>query len=250
MKTKTCIFAVLLAVGLSNSRAQDTWTQKANVGGEARWAATRFSIGSKGYVGTGGQAQFGPFYKDFWEYDPATNVWTQKADFGGTARDSAVGFSIGTKGYVGTGLDTGEGGRPTKDFWEYDPGTNVWTQKADFGGVIRFDAIGLSTASKGYIGTGGDGIGNFYNDFWEYDPATNAWTRKADFGGPGRSSAVGLSIGSKGYVGALATLATTKISGSMILPRMYGHKEPTSRERDGTLRSDFPSTPKDTWERA
>ena len=42
-------------------------------------------------------------YKDFWEYDPATNTWTQKADFGGTTRSVAVGFSIGSKGYIGTG---------------------------------------------------------------------------------------------------------------------------------------------------
>ena len=23
------------------------------------------------------------------------------------------------------------------DFWEYDPATNAWTQKADFGGTAR-----------------------------------------------------------------------------------------------------------------
>ena len=57
-------------------------------------------------------------FKDFWEYDPATNAWTQKADFGGTARDGAVGFSIGSKGYIGTGYD---GTGSTKDFWEYTP---------------------------------------------------------------------------------------------------------------------------------
>ena len=50
-----------------------------------------FTIGSKGYIGTGYDWQF-RLYNDFWEYDPATNAWTQKADFGGTARDRAVGF--------------------------------------------------------------------------------------------------------------------------------------------------------------
>ena len=25
----------------------------------------------------------------------------------------------------------------TNDFWEYDPATNAWTQKADFGGTAR-----------------------------------------------------------------------------------------------------------------
>src|SRR5436190_5359444 len=118
MKTKICIFAILLAAGLSNSHAQDTWTQKADFGGTARTNAVAFSIGSKGYIGTGFDANFA-FLKDFWEYDPATDSWTQKADFGGTARANAVAFSIGTKGYIGTGS---EGSPPfLKDFWEYDP---------------------------------------------------------------------------------------------------------------------------------
>src|SRR5713101_1775958 len=132
MKTKTCVFAILLA-GALNSHAQDTWTQKADFGGAARIAAVGFSIGSKGYIGTG--EIFGSTLgtKDFWEYDPATNTWTQKADFGGTERSYAVGFSIGSKGYIGTGLDQSVTIR--NDFWEYDPATNSWTQKADFGGT-------------------------------------------------------------------------------------------------------------------
>src|SRR6266705_3202749 len=113
MTTKTCIFTLLLAAGLSNSHAQDTWTQKADFGGAARSGAVGFSIGSKGYIGTGADSGF-VFQKDFWEYDPATNAWTQKADFGGTARSGAVGFSIGSKGYIGTGADN-SGLR--NDFW-------------------------------------------------------------------------------------------------------------------------------------
>ena len=57
--------------------------------------AVGFSIGSKGYLGTGDS---GPYNKDFWEFDPLINSWTQKADFAGTARSYAVGFSIGAKG--------------------------------------------------------------------------------------------------------------------------------------------------------
>ena len=41
-----------------------------------------------------------------------------------------------------------------KDFWEYDPAANTWTQKADFGGTARYGAVGFSIGSKGYIGTG------------------------------------------------------------------------------------------------
>ena len=90
----------------------------------------------------------------------------------------------------------------TRDFWEYDPVQDTWTQKADFGGLPRDQAVAFAIESKGkgYIGTGWTDS-NFANDLWEYDPDTNAWTRKADFGGGARANAVGFSIGNKGYIG-------------------------------------------------
>src|SRR6266446_9212732 len=86
-----------------------------------KFSSGGFSIGSKGYIGTGDN--YPVFYTDFWEYDPATDIWTQKADFGGAGRGVAVGFSIGNKGYIGTGYNNIIG--ITKDFWEYDPVTNA-----------------------------------------------------------------------------------------------------------------------------
>ncbi len=174
---------------------KDTWTQKTDFGGTARYGAVGFSIGSKGYIGTGDD---GPSFKgDFWEYDPVANIWTQKADFGGIVRSAAVGFSIGGKGYIGTGNDENAA---TKEFWEYDPTADTWTRKADFGGAARSNAVGFSIGSKGYIGTGYDSS-SLRKDFWEYDPVANTWTQKADFGGTARYIAVGFSIGSKGYIG-------------------------------------------------
>ena len=197
MKIKTCIFAILLTAVLINSHAQDTWTQKANFpAGFGRYAVAGFSIGSKGYMGTGYDVSLG-HQKDLWEYDPVTNAWTQKADIGGVARGAAVAFAINGKGYIGTGSNfAGD----YKDFWEYDPVSNTWTRKADFGGTARDFAVGFSIGSKGYIGTGNDGINN-HKDFWEYDPSTNVWTQKIDFAGTARTWATGFSIGSKGYIG-------------------------------------------------
>ncbi|MFH1321784.1 MAG: T9SS type A sorting domain-containing protein [Bacteroidota bacterium] len=170
----------------------DTWTQKANFGGTARYGAVGFSIGSQGYIGTGSD---GTYRNDFWEYDTTNNSWTQKADFAGTGRRYAVAFSIGNKGYIGTGYD----GASKNDFWEYDPASNSWIQKADFGGTGRRYAVAFSIGNKGYIGTGYDGASK--NDFWEYDTTSNSWTQKADFGGTARYGAVGFSIGSKGFIG-------------------------------------------------
>jgi hypothetical protein len=177
----------------------NSWVQKANLGPTGRKNAVGFSIGNKGYIGIG---RTGIGWKsDFWEYDPITNVWSQKANFGGgagKARELAVGFAIGNKGYVGTGKISGT---LEKDFWEYDPTTNVWTQRKEFGGTARESAVGFSIGNKGYIGTGLDGANNRKNDFWEYDPATDSWTQKADFFPGARTSAVGFSIGGKGYIG-------------------------------------------------
>src|SRR5215831_7362116 len=121
------LMIAIVAIAFS-SHAQNTWTQKADFGESARRGATGFSIGSKGYIGTGTVAN-GSSKRDFWEYDPDLNTWTQKADFGGIAREGAVGFSIGSKGYLGTGNYGTDGGIYTKDFWEYDPDLNTWTTK-------------------------------------------------------------------------------------------------------------------------
>ena len=191
----------------TNQSGGSSWTKKENVPGGGRLLAVGFSIGDKGYVGTGDNGTGAVGKKDFWVYDPSSNVWMQKADFAGGDRESAVGFSIGNKGYVGTGrryngnmLNYND----CQDFWEYDPATDKWTQKADFPGGVRFGAVGFSIGNKGYIGTGNDGgaIGEREkNDFWEYDPATDKWTKKADFPGGNRIGAVGFSIGNKGYIG-------------------------------------------------
>ena len=178
--------------------ATNAWTQKASLPTtHIRYGDVGFSIGNKGYLGTGA-GNDGKDLKDFWEWDQATNIWTRKADFTGNSRYGAVGFSIGNKGYVGTGND----GKDLKDFWEWDQLTNVWTRKADFGGVARSYAVGFSIGNKAYIGTGiGGSFVYAIKDLWEWDQATNVWTRKTDFGGNARYNAIGFSIGNKGYIG-------------------------------------------------
>ncbi len=197
MKATNIVIISLSCLSLSSSaQAPNTWIQKTNFGSLVRMWGVGFSIGTKGYLGTGGQ-QGGPLYRDFWQYDTLTNAWTQKANFGGTARYRAVGFSIGLKGYIGTGQDQYQ---YLNDFWEYDTASNAWTQKATFGGTPRLDAVGFSIGNKGYIGTGGN-LSTYYNDFWEYNPTSNTWTQKANFAGSPRQGAVGLSIGNNGYIG-------------------------------------------------
>jgi N-acetylneuraminic acid mutarotase len=176
--------------------AANPWTQITEFVGTVRSYAVGFSIGNKGYIGTGWDGT--SHLKDFWEYDPTQSTWTRKADFGGTERRGAVGFSIGNKGHIGTGWD---GASYCRDFWEYDPALDTWTRKADFAGAARFAPVGFSIGNKGYVGTGLNGS-SYYRDFWEYNPTLDAWTQKTDFVNSGRWGAAGFSIGSKGYVGA------------------------------------------------
>ncbi|RYU92752.1 Kelch repeat-containing protein [Emticicia agri] len=134
---------------------------------------------------------FNVYQKGAWQklsgFNPTlSDTWTPKANL--PVGNGVMGFSIGSKGYLGE--------------WEYDPATDIWTQKAAFPGESRFNAVRFSIGNKGYYGTG------YYpdiffakEDFWEFDPIANTWTRKADFGGGARYGAVGFSIGNKGYLG-------------------------------------------------
>ena len=133
--------------------SSDNWQSKANFGGTARYGAVAFSIGNKGYIGTGYD---GSYKNDFWEFDPSTNAWTQKANFGGAARFSAVAFSIGTKGYIGTGYD----GSYKNDFWEFGP-TPIYSTPALSGASVSVDygAWTLAGTTVYNSNTGNVGIG-------------------------------------------------------------------------------------------
>ncbi|GHN02161.1 hypothetical protein WSM22_36500 [Cytophagales bacterium WSM2-2] len=159
------------------------------------------------------------------------DYWTPMADFGGAAR-TFIGFSmsINGKGYVGCG--TTPAGQNLVDFWEYNPTTNAWTQKADFKGAARFFASAFGIGSKGYVGCGA-GTGSpqpLYSDFWEYDPANNNWSQKSNFGGAGRTTAASFVIGTKGYIG------TGRANGGAVKD-FWEYDQPTDT---WTKKADFP----------
>jgi hypothetical protein len=196
--------------------ASNVWTQKADFGGTARTLSVGFAIGNKGYIGTGLDVSNNNT-NDFWEYDPTSNQWTQKANLGtadSTIRREAFGLSIGNKGYIGGGFFFGN--TTTKlvpnDFWEYDPASNQWTEKANIPNTLDTSfklirrAMAFSIFDKGFIcggyhANGGPGGGLERNSAQEYNPVTNQWTRIADFGGGIRHSGVAFTIANKGYVG-------------------------------------------------
>jgi N-acetylneuraminic acid mutarotase len=175
----------------------NVWTQVADFTGTARYEARAFSIGTKGFVGTGWNQ--GTLFKDFWEYNSVTDAWNQKADFPGSAREAATAFTIGAYGYMGLGLDA-FGAK--SDFYKYDATLNSWTTISDFP-IIDFDAASFVIGNKAYVGSGSTAYSplNFIDNFWEYNEASDTWTAIANIGGIERGSSVGFAIDSVGYCG-------------------------------------------------
>lgn len=190
----------VLCSGQSITLYADTgnlWVRKADfpAAAAARTQGIGFSIGSKGYIGSG-TGSSGPM-ADFWEYDEATETWSQKADIPNAGgRVYPTGIAIGDKGYVGLGNNSSGF---LNDWWEYDPFTNTWAAKADFPGGPTTGAAGFAIGNKGYVGLGNSSAG-YPLTFWSYDPATDTWAPIANFPGTGRREPVAFGINGKGYV--------------------------------------------------
>jgi N-acetylneuraminic acid mutarotase len=131
----------------------------------------------------------------------ANYAWVQKAGFPGPARHRGTATSVANRGYVGLGHINSVSDILFDDWFEYDPGSDSWAQKANFPGGPRMHATAFTIANKIYVGTGRDVFTNLYNDFYCYDPATNTWSNIAPFPGAARRGAVSFVLNGNGYVG-------------------------------------------------
>ncbi|MFM2040372.1 MAG: hypothetical protein RLZZ493_961 [Bacteroidota bacterium] len=122
--------------------------------------------------------------------------WLQRADLGSTGRHRATGFSIGNKGYAGLGHVNGTGQNIVyKDWWQYDPSSNSWTQKADYVSP-SYGTIAFGTSTKGYIGGGTA----YNNEFFEYNPTTNSWQAITNCPILNATDQTAFAVNDKGYV--------------------------------------------------
>lgn len=131
-------------------------------------------------------------------------IWEQKADFAGIARHRTTMLTIGNKIYIGLGHYNGAGPNILfDDWWEYDPATNSWSQKADYLGGDCYHAAGFTIDDIAYVGTGRtSSTGSvLVQDFFKYDITTNTWTQINSFPGSGRRGAVSFVIDGMAYVG-------------------------------------------------
>ena len=207
--------------------ASNSWTQKADYLLGEGYGASAFSVGTKGYVGSG------VFTGDSWcEYDPATNQWTLIATPPASGTELSA-IAMGGKGYLiedsniyeydpiadqwttkatapvsfgiwGSAFSIGNSGYINKGstFYEYKPSADQWLVRASFPGLSTGGSAAFAILNKGYIVAGYSGsLGDVNRETWEYNPATNSWSIVEEFPGSSRRFTVGFSIGDRGYLG-------------------------------------------------
>lgn len=156
----------------------DKWEKIVSLGGSKRRDATAFVINGKGYVVTG--LDNGSYENDFWEYDPSTGLWTEKReisnisdddyddDYTSISRINGVGLSFNGKGYVVGGSTSSL----LQNVWEYNPATDLWTERTSFEGSERTEAVGFGIGQYGYVTTGRNSS-YYFDDIWRFDPTAD-----------------------------------------------------------------------------
>lgn len=122
--------------------------------------------------------------------------WIQKSSFGGVGRHRAVGCATENIGYLGLGHVNGSGVDISyKDWWEYDPSSDTWSQKANYP-VNNHGATSFVVNDQPCVG-GGSALNG---EFFKFDPIQNTWNPIAacPFFNPGDTQ--GFSVNNKGYV--------------------------------------------------
>jgi N-acetylneuraminic acid mutarotase len=120
-----------------------------------------------------------------------------KKSFPGEARENSVAVALNGAIYTGLGKSRATN-QSLKDWWKYNPATDVWTRVADC--PQRAIAVHVfSINNKAYIGMG---VFDDYrsNAFYSYDPASNTWSAINSF--PGTQTLFGafFNSGQYGYI--------------------------------------------------
>ncbi len=132
-----------------------------------------FSIGKKGYFGTG-IGKEGIFYKDFYEFDPyqeAGSQWVATDSFPGDAIGGGLGFTINGIGYGGCGVTKYSGTSNTlyeyhqenADGEKWSKVKNIALTKRAYGSVFIID-------DRAYI-IGGTSNNSYIRTFERFDPS-------------------------------------------------------------------------------
>ncbi len=69
--------------------------------------------------------------------------WLQRSNLAAPGRHRSVVVAIGDRIYVGMGHVNAVVDILYNDWWEFDPGSNSWTQKATYGGGLMHHGFGF-----------------------------------------------------------------------------------------------------------
>jgi N-acetylneuraminic acid mutarotase len=101
--------------------------------GPVSWPVST-EVNNEFYVGLGEKfinilSQNLPFTQ-LWKYNPQQNIWTRLADFPGGYQRYPTMIALNNKIYVFSGaIPVGSSSTNfTREFWQYDPSLNVWSQ--------------------------------------------------------------------------------------------------------------------------
>lgn len=151
------------------------WIQKASINGPGRSAAQLFVLNKKAYVCSGDNN--GTALNDLWMYNDSTDTWTEKRKIANVSTDAYDDSYTSIARWNGVViiennlayLTTGKNHSLITTTWEYDPSTDLWTQKKAFTGSVREGAVGFSIDNKAFIATGRNGTIPF-DDCYEWKP--------------------------------------------------------------------------------
>jgi N-acetylneuraminic acid mutarotase/signal peptidase I len=180
----------------------DMWTRLEDFPGTARSKFATFVIGNDAYIicGTiGNQYTESNNLSEVWKFNGVSHTWAQMNDFPGGARWSPFGFSIGNIGFFGGGVYGNYTSK--KDFWQYNPNTDLWSQLDNIpDNIWEEDLFAISDSEFGYLLT--DYCGSPCNKryFWKYTPSTQEWQSIESMPGPYRET-TGFNINNRFYVG-------------------------------------------------
>ncbi|MGN6511235.1 MAG: Kelch repeat-containing protein [Chitinophaga sp.] len=155
--------------------AEDKWYRRRSFEGSKRSEAVAFVIQDIAYIATG--VNNGENKVDFWMYKADEDDWVPMRDIANTDDDqdydddydiacsNAAVFVKNNKAYISTGTKGGV----SKQTWEYDPVTDLWTQMREFEGAARTGAVGFTLKNVAYLSTGRSS-GSYFDDTHSFDP--------------------------------------------------------------------------------
>lgn len=123
-----------------------SWQRVSDFPGTGRYKSTVFNLGKKLFAGAGAA---GTVFKDFYEYNPASDSWTRKADLP-VARCYPRSFSNSVNGFMGAGYSSDNSSKiQLYDFYKYDPQLNLWSAISNYPDNISGFYIGYTVTVDG-----------------------------------------------------------------------------------------------------